>query len=46
MNADECYLALGKPGTNYEDNNNRIQWSYGLNLILIFKGGKLESIIR
>ena len=46
MNADECFLALGKPGTNYEDNNNRIQWSYGLNLILIFKGGKLESIIR
>lgn len=46
MNEDECYLALGKPGTNYEDNNNRIQWSYGLNLILIFKAGKLETIIR
>ncbi len=46
MNEDECYLALGKPSTNYEDNNNRIQWSYGLNLILIFKGGKLETIIR
>ena len=46
MNEDECFLALGKPTTNFEDNNNRTKWSYGLNWLLIFKGGKLETIIR
>lgn len=46
MNEDECLLAFGKPTNNYEDNHNRIQWSYGLNFILIFKEGKLETIIK
>lgn len=46
MNEDECFLALGKPTTNFEDNNNCTKWSYGLNWLLIFKGGKLETIIR
>ena len=46
MNEDECYLALGKPSNNFEDNNNRPQWSYGLNLVLVFIEGKLEQIIR
>ena len=46
MIEDECYLAFGKPNNSYEDNNGRIQWSYGLNFVLIFKEGKLETIIR
>ena len=46
MNEDECYLAFGKPANNYEDNYNRVQWSYGLNFVLIFKEGILETIIR
>lgn len=46
MNEDECLLAFGKPNTQYEDNNNRLQWSYGLNFILIFTQGQLETILR
>lgn len=46
MNEDECLLAFGKPNNNYEDSNGRVQWSYGLNFILIFKEKKLETIIR
>jgi len=46
MNEDECLLAFGKPNNIYEDNNNRTQWSYGLNFVLIFKNGLLETIIR
>ena len=46
MNEDECFLAFGKPSNNYEDNHNRIQWSYGLNFVLIFKEGKIETIIK
>ena len=46
MNEDECFLAFGKPNSIYEDNNGRLQWSYGLNFVLIFKKDKLETIIR
>lgn len=46
MNEDECFLAFGKPSNSYEDNHYRIQWSYGLNFVLIFKEGKVETIIR
>lgn len=46
MNEDECTLAFGKPNSVYEDNNGRLQWSYGLNFVLIFKKDKLETIIR
>lgn len=46
MNEDECYLAFGKPNNKYEDSNGRLQWSFGLNFLLIFKEGLLETIIR
>jgi len=46
MNEDECKLAFGIPNNIFEDTNNRIQWSYGLNFVLIFKEEKLETIIR
>ena len=46
MSEDECTLAFGKPNTAYEDNNGRVQWSYGLNFILIFRQKILETIIR
>lgn len=46
MNEDECLLAFGKPKNIYEDNNNRIQWSYGLNFVLIFENKILQTIIE
>lgn len=46
MNEDECFLAFGNPNSKYEDSQGRTQWSYGLNFVLIFKEGHLETIIR
>lgn len=45
MNEDECTLAFGKPNSKYEGNG-KVQWSYGLNFVIIFCEGIVETILR
>lgn len=46
MNDDECLIAFGKPSNIFEDSKGQIQWSYGMNFILIFSNNILTTIIK
>lgn len=46
MTESECLLAFGKPQNIYESDSERVQWSYSLYFVLIFKDGVVDTIIR